>query len=106
VMAALSRVMGRLEARRHITGHELLKGIQEEAADQFGPMAQTVFEYWGIKNSLDFGILVFNMVEVGILSKTDTDVIEDFRDTNFFGNLFDGESAYRLRPKKDSLVSQ
>lgn len=106
IMTALDRVMRRLEARRHITGQELLKGVREEAKDQFGPMAQTVFAHWGIKNSLDFGILVFNMVEAGILSKTETDSIEDFRDARFFENLFDSDSAYRLRPEKALLVNK
>ena len=70
VMSSLGRLMERLERPRHITAKELLKGIREEAEDQFGPMAETVFAHWGIKNSLDFGLIVFKMVQEGILSKT------------------------------------
>lgn len=96
VMNALNRAAGRLERPRHLTGQELLEAIREEAQDQFGPMATTVFEYWGLKNSLDFGMLVFNMVEQGILSKTDTDRLEDFTNEVFFEKLFDHEFHYRL----------
>lgn len=96
VMTALSRAVQALEAPRHVTGSELLKGLQEEAEQQFGPMAKSVFEHWGVKNSLDFGHIVFNMVQEGILSKTDKDCLEDFRDGVFFENLFDGDSSYRL----------
>lgn len=77
VMAALGRAMQRLEMARHLTGHELLRGIQEEAEQEFGPMAAAVLEHWGVKNSLDFGHIVFNMVREGILSKTDEDALED-----------------------------
>src|SRR5690242_4453032 len=50
---------------RHVTGQELLAGIKEYAATQFGPMAMMVFQEWGIHSCQDFGELVFNMVETG-----------------------------------------
>ncbi len=50
---------------RHVSGQELLAGIKDYAAAQFGPMAITVLEEWGIRSCLDFGELVFNMVETG-----------------------------------------
>ena len=96
VMASLGRAIKGLSEPRHITGLELLRAIREEAEDQFGPMAATVFYHWGIKNSLDFGAIVFNMVREGILSKTDEDKLEDFRDSVFFENLFDQNSGYQL----------
>ena len=103
VMASLGRVMESLEQPRHITGQELLKGVQEEAEKQFGPMAQAVLTHWGIKNSLDFGHIVFNMVREGILSKTEQDTLDDFRDAVFFQNLFDQDLGYRL--PNDKVIS-
>src|SRR5579872_607578 len=50
---------------RHVSGSELLAGIKDYAATQFGPMAMMVFESWGIHSCQDFGELVFNMVETG-----------------------------------------
>jgi uncharacterized repeat protein (TIGR04138 family) len=50
---------------RHVSGQELLAGIKDYAAAQFGPMAMMVFESWGIHSCPDFGQLVFNMVETG-----------------------------------------
>ena len=96
VMGALDRVVRKLKAPCHVSGAELLSGIREEAEDQFGPMAITVFEHWGIKNSLDFGRIVFNMVEEGILLKAEADRLEDFQDEVFFDRIFDSHSAYRL----------
>jgi uncharacterized repeat protein (TIGR04138 family) len=63
---------------RHVTGQELLAGIRDFALTQFGPMTITVFAEWGIRNGRDFGEIVFNMVEVGLLAKTDRDSREDF----------------------------
>jgi uncharacterized repeat protein (TIGR04138 family) len=64
---------------RHVSGQELLAGIREYALEQFGPMALTVLEEWGIKSCEDFGEIVFNMVEHGLLAKTDKNSREDFK---------------------------
>jgi uncharacterized repeat protein (TIGR04138 family) len=50
---------------RHVTGQELLAGIRDLALTQFGPMAMTVLDEWGIHSCGDFGEIVFNMVEIG-----------------------------------------
>ena len=63
---------------RHVSGQELLDGIREYALDQFGPMATMVLEEWGIKGCADFGEIVFNMVEIGLLAKTEKDSRADF----------------------------
>jgi uncharacterized repeat protein (TIGR04138 family) len=64
---------------RHVSGQELLEGIREYALGQYGPMTLMVFEEWGVHRCEDFGEIVFNMVENGILSKTPTDTQEDFK---------------------------
>jgi uncharacterized repeat protein (TIGR04138 family) len=64
---------------RHVSGRELLEGIREYDLAQFGPMAVSVFEEWGIRRCEDFGELVFNLVESELLSKTETDSREDFK---------------------------
>jgi uncharacterized repeat protein (TIGR04138 family) len=72
----------------HVTGQELLAGIRAYALAQFGPMAITVLEDWGIARCEDFGEIVFNMVEAGLLSKTDTDCREDFHGGYSFEEAF------------------
>lgn len=64
---------------RHVTGQELLMGIIEYAIKKFGPLAYEVFCEWGIKDGMSIGNIVFNMLEYGLLSKTDRDSIEDFK---------------------------
>ena len=43
-----------------------------------GLLARTVFRMWGINRTDDFGELVFNLVEAGLMSKTDEDSRKDF----------------------------
>jgi len=73
---------------KHVSGKELLEGIRTHALAEFGPMAHTVFTEWGIGSTLDFGAIVFNLVEAGRLGKTETDSIEDFRDVFSFEEAF------------------
>lgn len=75
-------------AVRHVTGQELLEGIRQYALQQFGPMTITVLEEWGIKNCRDFGEIVFNMVECGLLAKTDKDTRADFQHGYDFADAF------------------
>lgn len=63
---------------RHVSGQELLAGIRDFALAQFGPMAMCVLEEWGVKATSDFGEIVFNMVEVEWLAKTEKDTRADF----------------------------
>ena len=85
---------------RHVTGQELLGGIREFALQQFGPMAKTVLEEWGIQSSQDFGEIVFNMVEVEWLAKTDKDSRADF------AHGYDFDEAFRkpFLPKSKQTI--
>lgn len=73
---------------RHVTPIQLLEGIRVYALEQFGPMVPTVLEEWGIRNSVDFGEIVFNMVEIGLLAKTETDNRDDFKNGYNFDDAF------------------
>jgi len=77
-------------ADRHVSPVELLDGIRLYALKEFGPMAPTVLEYWGLTESLDFGKMVFKLVEAGIFGTTDTDKLEDF------AHVYDFEEAFVL----------
>ncbi len=95
VMAALHHVVSKLKKPRHITGKELLEGIREYALEQFGPLTRTVLAYWGVKETLDFGKIVFSLVEVGILRKQPEDKLEDFKNIYDFKTAFD--KGYKIK---------
>jgi uncharacterized repeat protein (TIGR04138 family) len=92
---------------RHVSGQELLNGIRQFALQQFGPMVVTVFEEWGVKSCRDFGEIVFNMVEIGLLAKTDKDTRDDFQNgydfTDAFRKPFWPQS--KLKAEKKPVVS-
>lgn len=73
---------------RHVSGQELLGGIREYALNQFGPMTMMVLGEWGIHNCADFGELVFNMVDVKLLAKTEHDTRADFANGYDFNEAF------------------
>ena len=72
----------------HLTGQELCEAIRRLALLQFGFMTKTVLNSWGIHETLDFGELVYNMIEAGLMKKSKTDSKSDFAD------VYDFEAAF------------
>ncbi|HVU88423.1 MAG TPA: Minf_1886 family protein [Pirellulales bacterium] len=65
---------------RHLTGQELCEAIRLYALDQYGYMAKCVLNSYGVHTTGDFGEIVFNLIRVGLMRKTDDDRREDFDD--------------------------
>ena len=47
-----------------------------------------MLNYWGVNQCVDFGHLVFNLVQQGVLGKTDEDRLEDFAGGYDFDEAF------------------
>jgi uncharacterized repeat protein (TIGR04138 family) len=88
VLAALSKTLSSLPEKRHISGREFCLGISKYAQELFGPLAMEVLNRWGIKETVDFGNIVFSLVEVGLMGKTEQDSIADFIDVYNFEDEF------------------
>jgi len=73
---------------RHVSGAELLEGIRDYALNQYGPMTQMVLAEWGVCRCEDIGEIVFNMVDAGLLGKTEQDSREDFKRGYDFDEAF------------------
>lgn len=91
-------IEGKKKEPRHVTGQELLAGLRRYALSQFGPMAKIVLNEWGIHTCQDFGEVVFNMVDHGLLSKTENDSRDDFKDGFDFDEAFCQPFRPRGRP--------
>ncbi len=89
VLEALSFTQKKFRRPRHVSGKELLEGVKILLMDRFGPMALTVLKHWGVRSTEDFGNIVFNLVAKKVLSKTEEDDIESFRDVFDFEDVFD-----------------
>ena len=84
-LAHTQKLLGRVPPREgpavqeyHVSGRELLEGVRDLALREFGLLARVVFRMWGINRTDDFGELVFNLVEAGLMSKTEEDSRKDF----------------------------
>jgi uncharacterized repeat protein (TIGR04138 family) len=87
---------------RHVGGRELLAGIKEYAADQFGPMAALAFERWGVRGPADFGEIVFNLIDAELLSRRPSDSRLDFVDGLDFRETF----AEKYRQSLDRIATR
>lgn len=63
---------------RHVTGGELVAGLAEHARVQFGPLVPEVWRAWGIQSPMDWGRIVFLLVEEGLLRRQESDTLADF----------------------------
>ena len=73
---------------RHVTGQQLLGGIRDYGLQQYGPMTLLLLREWGVTRGEDFGEIVFNMVEAGLLGKTERDSRDDFKNSFDFTDAF------------------
>lgn len=72
----------------HVSCPELLEAVRRHALDQFGPLALPVLNEWGIQESIDFGNIVFLMIEEGLLGAGAGDSLAAFQDAFDFRDAF------------------
>ncbi len=89
VQRSLAFLISNLEERRHVSGRELLEAIRQYTREEYGPLGRDVLEHWGVFRCEDFGEIVFNMVDKGLLKKTDQDSKQDFAGGYDFRAVFD-----------------
>jgi uncharacterized repeat protein (TIGR04138 family) len=74
---------------RHVTGQDLCVGLREFALMNWGLLARTVLGRWNVRKTVDFGRIVFALVDNGYMQKTEDDTIDDFRDVFDFKTAFE-----------------
>jgi uncharacterized repeat protein (TIGR04138 family) len=102
VLEALFHTRKKLKREKHVSGQELLEGIRDLALSRYGSMTKMVFEHWGIKRTIDFGKIVFNMVYEKILSKTKDDKLDDFNDVYDFDEAFIKNYHFEIKETKST----
>jgi uncharacterized repeat protein (TIGR04138 family) len=75
----------------------VLDGLRRDAHEQFGPMAAHVLFHWGITGGPDVGTIVFDLVDRGILARTEDDRPEDFAMVDDFLGVLEA-TWYRDHP--------
>ena len=79
-----SKSEGKDAASSHITGQQLCEAIRLYALDQYGLLAQQVLKSWGVTCTGDFGEIVYNLIKIEAMKKSDSDRREDFDDVYDF----------------------
>ena len=83
-----SRVSG------HVTGSVLCEAVRKLALRQYGLLAATVLNHWGVRSTSDIGDIVYNLIDAGDLEKTPSDSRSDFDD------VFDFDTALKPKPPR------
>jgi uncharacterized repeat protein (TIGR04138 family) len=90
------------DSSSHVSTVELLDVFRLHALKEFGPMAITVLEYWGVKNAADLGQMIFHLIEAKVLVKTESDQLSSFADALDFQKAF----VLPFQPKGARLPEQ
>ena len=81
----------RPDGPKHVTGQQLCESCRLYAIDQYGYLAKMVLGNWGIHSTSDLGELVYNLIRIEQMRKSDTDSREDFNDVFDFKDAFEPE---------------
>ncbi|HHN45887.1 MAG TPA: hypothetical protein ENN09_00460 [Planctomycetes bacterium] len=80
LMRALNHTLLMVGERRHVTGRELIDGFKDLLRKECGHAAPWLLERWGIREALDVGRIVFDLIELGLLARRPEDSMDDFRE--------------------------
>ena len=85
------------EGPRHVTGQQLCQALRDLAVQRYGLLARTVLSRWKIHGTIDFGNMVYLLIEGGFMKKTDEDSLEDFREVYDFSEAFRPADEFELK---------
>jgi uncharacterized repeat protein (TIGR04138 family) len=94
---AHEHLMGEIEEKNkaekggpnHVTGQQLCEACRLYAVEQYGYLAKMVLGSWGVHSTSDFGELVYNLIRIEQMRKSDSDRREDFDDVYAFDDAFE-----------------
>ena len=81
---------------RHVTGGQLCHACRRYALEQYGYLARMVLDTWGIHSTSDLGDLVYNLIRIGQMRKSESDQREDFDEVFDFETAFEPEFELAL----------
>ena len=67
-----------LSTARHLTALELLQALRKQLDVHFGALTGLILEEWKIHSASDIGEIVFDLIDLNILSAADDDKRSDF----------------------------
>lgn len=88
---------GETPGPRHVTGQQLCEACRLYAIEQYGYLAKIVLGNWGIHSTSDFGELVYNLIRIEQMRKSDSDQRKDFDDVYDFDDAFEPEFEFVVK---------
>ena len=79
---------GPQSGEHHVSGQQICDALRELATERWGMMGKTVLGKWNIRETIDFGNMVYLMIDHGFMHKTEDDSLEDFHDVFDFDKAF------------------
>lgn len=83
--------------RNHVTGKQICMALKDLAMEKWGLLAPAVLGKWNIHTTLDFGNMVYLLIDHSFMHKTDEDSLEDFRDVYDFNEAFAMIAEFELK---------
>jgi uncharacterized repeat protein (TIGR04138 family) len=96
VLNGLEFYLAHLGEKRHVTGQEFSTGLLLFAQRQFGPLALNVLNTWGITGTIDLGNIVYNLIDIGLMSKQPEDSLDHFYNVTDFCDFFREQDCYLI----------
>ena len=89
VREAIDSIGGCDNLNRHVSGRELCWALRDYALKRWGILARVVLESWNVKNTHDFGRIVFGFIDLDLMRKQEDDHPDDFKDVYTFAEAFE-----------------
>ncbi len=83
--------------QKHVTGKQLCEALARVAVERWGLLARTVLAKWNVHGTIDFGNMVYLLIEHDFMRKTEEDSLEDFRDVFDFATAFAAGDGFELK---------
>ena len=81
----------------HVSGQEICYALRDLARERWGMLARTVLAKWNIHRTIDFGNMVYLLIEHGHFGKHDDESIDHFRDAYDFAETFDVSEDFEVK---------
>ncbi len=97
VLGSAASVPGGAKPLRHVSGKQICLALRDLAIEKWGMLAETVLNHWNIRETIDFGNMVYLLIHHHVMHKTEEDSLEDFRNAYDFHQAFGPSEQFRLK---------
>ena len=94
ILSSLDYYRSKTSVEGHIKAEKLVYAVLELAKMKFGPLAKEVLNSWGVEKADHIGVIVYNLIDMKILTKSEEDNISEF----FIDNVFEEELGKSYNP--------